>query len=112
MAKVAEKKPLTKTQIVETLVKVTGLTKKDVNAVVDGLSELIITELGKKGAGSFVLPGVLKVYKQHVKAKPAQKNVKNPLTGEVGDRPAKPACDRAKIKALKALKDTVNPPAK
>jgi len=103
----ADKKPLTKTQIVAELAETTELSKKDVASVVDALADLIKKNLGKKGAGSFTLPGVLKVYKQHVKAKPAQKNVKNPLTGELYDRAAKPAHDRVKIKALKSLKEVV-----
>ena len=103
----ADKKPLTKTQIIAELAETTKLSKKDVASVVDSLADLVKKSLGKKGAGSFTLPGVLKVYKQHVKAKPAQKNVKNPLTGEHYDRPAKPAHDRVKIKALKSLKEVV-----
>ena len=102
-----DKKPLTKTQIIAEIAEAHELPKKDVAVVVDALSELIKKSLGKKGAGSFTLPGVLKVYKQHVKAKPAQKNVKNSLTGVVYDRPAKPAHDRVKIKALKSLKEVV-----
>jgi nucleoid DNA-binding protein len=103
----ADKKPLTKTQIIAELAETTQLPKKDVVAVVEALSELIKASLGKKGAGSFTLPGILKVYKQRVKAKPAQKDVKNSLTGETYDRPAKPAHDRVKVKPLKALKETV-----
>jgi len=103
----ADKKPLTKTQIITELAETTGLSKKDVATVVDTLADLIKKSLGKKGAGSFTLPGVLKVYKQHVKEKPAQKNVKNPLTGELYDRPKKPAHDRVKIKPLKSLKEVV-----
>ncbi|MDR0520908.1 MAG: HU family DNA-binding protein [Planctomycetaceae bacterium] len=104
----SEKKPLTKTQIIAELAESTQLSKKDVALVVDTLSELIKKSLGKKGAGMFTLPGVLKVYKQHVKAKPAQKGVPNPLKpGTFIDRPAKPAHDRVKIKALKSLKEVV-----
>ena len=104
----ADKKPLTKTQIIAELAETTELSKKDVTSVVDALSELIRKSLGKKGAGTFTLPGILKVYKQHVKAKPAQKNVPNPLKpGTFSDRPAKPAHDRVKIKALKSLKEVV-----
>ena len=104
----ADKKPLTKTQIIAEIAEKTELPKKDVISVMDSLSELIKKSLAKKGAGSFILPGVLKVYKQHVKAKPAQKNVANPLRpGTFSDRPAKPAHDRVKIKALKGLKEVV-----
>lgn len=104
----AEKKALTKTQIIAELAETTQLAKKDVILVIDTLSDLIKKSLGKKGAGSFTLPGVLKVYKQHVKAKPAQKGIPNPLKpGTFVDRPAKPAHERVKIKALKSLKEVV-----
>lgn len=104
----AEKKPLTKTQIITEIAETTELSKKDVALVVDTLADLIKKSLGKKGAGTFTFPGILKVYKQHVKAKPAQKHVANPLKpGTFTDRPAKPAHDRVKIKALKALKEVV-----
>jgi len=104
----ADKKPLTKTQIIAEIAEANQLSKKDVATVVDALSDLIKKSLGKKGAGTFTLPGILKVYKQHVKAKPAQKNVPNPLKpGTFVDRPAKPAHDRVKVKALKALKEVV-----
>ena len=39
------------------------------------------------------------------KAQPAKKNVKNPLTGELYDRPAKKAHQKIRVRALKALKD-------
>jgi nucleoid DNA-binding protein len=108
MAKAADaKKPLTKTEIIASIADSTSITKKDVAAVVEALSELIRHSIGRKGAGEFTLPGVLKVYKQHVKAKPAQKGVKNPLTGQISDRPAKPAHDRVKVKPLKSLKDSI-----
>ncbi|GHT21262.1 DNA-binding protein [Planctomycetales bacterium] len=108
MAKATEaKKALTKKEIIDSIAEKTGVTKADTTAVIDTLGELIKTSVSKKGAGEFSLPGILKVSKQHVKAKPAQKNVKNPLTGIVSDRPAKPAHDRVKIKPLKALKDSI-----
>lgn len=111
MAKAAKKtdaKPLTKTQIIAEISEQTQLAKKDVTAVLDVLSEEIKKSLGKKGAGSFTLPGLLKVEKKYVKAQPAKKNVPNPLKpGTFSDRPAKPAHYRVKIKALKGLKEMV-----
>ncbi|MGL6226691.1 MAG: HU family DNA-binding protein [Thermoguttaceae bacterium] len=103
-----EKKPLTKTQMVAEIATVTELTKKQVNDVLEALSEEIKKSMGKKGAGSFTLPGLLKIEKKHVKAQPAKKNVPNPLRpGEFINREAKPAHYRVKIKALKGLKETV-----
>jgi nucleoid DNA-binding protein len=112
MAKATEKtetkaKAFTKTQIVAEIAEKTELSKKDVNTVVDALADVIKKSLGKKGPGSFVLPGLIKIEKKRVKATPAKKGVKNPFTGEVRDVPAKPAHDKVKVRALKGLKEMV-----
>ena len=102
------KKSMTKTQIVAEIAETTKLSKKDVVAVIDQLGEEIKKSLGKKGPGVFTLPGLLKIEKKRVKAQPEKKNVANPLRpGEFINRPAKPAHDRVKVKALKALKEVV-----
>lgn len=67
-------------------------------------------ELGPDGPGVFILPDLMKITRQRVEAKPARKNVKNPFTGELVDRPAKPAYNKAKFKALKLLKDMIDVP--
>jgi nucleoid DNA-binding protein len=102
------KKPLTKNQIIANIAETTELAKKDVTAVFDALTDEIKKSLGKKGAGSFVLPGLLKIDKKQVKAQPAKKNVPNPLRpGEFINRPAKPAHLKVRVRALKALKELV-----
>lgn len=104
--KSAEKKPLTKTQIVAELAEATKLSKKDVSSVIDELGELIKKSLGSKGAGSFTLPGLVKIGKKRVEAKPARKNVPDPFNpGQFRDYPAKKAHDKVTVRALKALKD-------
>jgi nucleoid DNA-binding protein len=106
MAK-AEKKPLTKTQIIAELSEKSGLTKKEVASVLEGMTELINTSLSKSGAGSFTLPGLVKIEKKRKPRVPAKKGWMNPFTKQLEDRPAKPACDVVKVRALKALKDMV-----
>ena len=54
-------KPKTKGEIFAKLAETTGLTKKQISSVFDGLSEVIKVELGKKGPGLFVIPGLLKL---------------------------------------------------
>ena len=98
-------KPLTKTQIIANIAGATGLDKKQVAAVLDELGNQIAGSLAKKGPGSFTLPGLLKIEKKLVPAQKARKGVKNPFTGEIRDVPAKPAHNKIKIKALKALKE-------
>ena len=107
MAKAETTKPLTKSEIIANIVTATDLSKKDVAAVIDALAEEIKKSFGKKGAKAFVLPGLIKIDLKQVKAKPAQKGVKNSLTGKIYDRPAKPAHKKIRVRALKALKELV-----
>ena len=76
--------------VYSTLAETTGLGKKEVAAVFSALGALIAKELGKKGPGQFVVPGLLKlkvVRKPATKARPG----KNPFTGEPMTIQAKPA---------------------
>ena len=106
MAKAAKKTP-SKTEILQDIATATDLTKKQVSAVLDALTEEVRKHLGPRGAGAFALPGLLKIEKKKVPARPAQKDVKNPFTGQLQDRPAKPAYNKVKIRALRALKEMV-----
>jgi nucleoid DNA-binding protein len=83
-----------------------GLSKKEVAAVLDALSAEIKKSL--KGPGVVQIPGLVKIIKQKVPARPAQKNVPNPFKpGEFMDRPAKPASVKIKVRPLKNLKEMV-----
>ncbi len=104
MAKKAVKAP-TKTQIIATIAERTELSKKEVTAVFEALSDEIRKSLGRNGAGVFTIPGLVKISKKKVPAKPAEKNVLNRFTGEYYDRPAKPASTKVTVRALKGLKD-------
>lgn len=106
MAKVVKKAP-TKTEILQNIANATDLTKKQVGAVLEALTEEVRKSLSSRGAGAFTLPGLLKIEKKKVPARPAQKNVRNPFTGELQDRPAKPAYNKVKVRALRSLKDMV-----
>ncbi len=99
-------KPATKADIYNSLSEKTGLSKKDIASVFTGLSDLIAKELGKKGPGLFVIPGLLKlkvVRKPATKAKPGI----NPFTKEPMTIKAKPARNVVKAVPLKSLKDLV-----
>ena len=80
---------------------------KDVAAVFDALSAEVKRSIGSRGPGAFTIPGLMKITKKKVAARPAPKNVRNPFTGEMQDRPAKPAYTKVTIRALKALKEMV-----
>lgn len=99
------KKPKSKTEVLNALADSTGLSRKDIANVFSQLSELIGKEIGKKGPGSFSLPGLLKI---QVVRKPATKATSraNPFKpGEMMVVKAKPARNVVKIRPLKSLKD-------
>jgi nucleoid DNA-binding protein len=106
MAKAAKKAP-TKTEILQNIATATDLTKKQVAAVLDAVTEEVRKNLGSRGGGVFTLPGLLKIERKKVAARPAQKGVRNPFTGELQDRPAKPAYNKVKVRALRNLKEMV-----
>ena len=111
--KAAAKKPAaiteryTKSQIVTQLSEETSLSKKDVNAVLDGLSDIIERHIKKKGVGEFVLPGMFKIRTVKKPARKARKGV-NPFTGQETTFAARPASISVKMMALKKLKDMAN----
>ena len=107
MAKKSGSKPLTKTEILRNISESTGLAKKDVVLVLDHLTNEIQKSLKGSGIGVFSIPGLVKIERRKVPARPAQKGVKNPFTGELQDRPAKPACVKVRVRALKNLKAMV-----
>jgi nucleoid DNA-binding protein len=107
MAKKTGAKPMTKTEIMRAISEATGMAKKDVVAVIEALHNEIEKALKKGGVGVFSIPGLVKVEKKIVPARPAQKNVKNPFTGELQDRPAKPESVKVRVRALKNLKAMV-----
>jgi len=104
MAKAAAKKPLTKSQVVAAVAETSGLSKKEVAAVIDALSGEIKKALGPKGPGIFSFAGLVKIEKKKKPATPAKKGVRNPFTGEIRDVPAKPATWKIRVRALKTLK--------
>lgn len=107
MAKAPAKKSPTKTEILTNIANATDLSKKQVAEVFDALAAEIKKNLGSRGPGVFTIPGLVKVEKKKVPAKPAQKGVLNRFTGQLYDRPAKPASTKVKVRALKNLKDMV-----
>jgi nucleoid DNA-binding protein len=99
-------KAATRAEIYTTLAEKTGLSKKEIGNVFNAMSDLIAKELGKKGPGLFIVPGLLKlkvVHKEATKAKPGI----NPFTKEPMMIKAKPARRVVKALPLKALKDLV-----
>ena len=102
------REPLTKSAMVRTIAENTTIKKSDVSAVLEELVLLIERHVGpKNAAGTFAIPGILKIVRVYKPAKKARKGV-NPFTGEEVMFKAKPAHHVVKIRALKKLKDIVS----
>jgi nucleoid DNA-binding protein len=99
-------KPMTKSEIVSGIADTTGLTKKDVNAVLEAMAAQIKKSLGRNGSGAYTVPGLMKLIVQRKPATEARKGI-NPFTREETIFKAKPARNVVKIRPLKNLKDMV-----
>lgn len=106
MAKTVANKQ-TKSQILSSIADDTGLSKKEVTAVLDSLAGLAHAHLRKGGSGEFTVPALgIKLRRVIKPAREARKGT-NPFTGEEIMIKAKPASTSVKATALKALKDAV-----
>ena len=99
-------KRMTKAQVIAEISEFSELDKKSVARVFDKMQELIKKQLGARGPGEFVIPGLLKL--KAVK-KPATKDREgiNPFTKEKTIFKGKPASKKVRATALKALKDLI-----
>jgi nucleoid DNA-binding protein len=102
MAKSA--KPATKSEILSGIAQATELSRKQVASVLEALTCQIKAAVGKKGAGVFALPGLLKIMVIQKPATPKRKGI-NPFTKQEQVFAAKPARKVIKVRPLKALKD-------
>ena len=100
----AVKTVLNKTALVAHVAGVAGVEPKVAKAVLAALDETILSSISKKGAGEFVMPGLLKIGVQKVPAKKARKGI-DPFTKQERMFAAKPASVKIKVRALKKLKD-------
>lgn len=98
------KETLTKSGLIAHIAEVSDVPAKDVRAVLAALESAMHGSISKKGAGSFTLPGVLKITATKVPAKPKRKGI-NPFTKEEVWFAAKPATTKLKVRPLKKLKD-------
>ena len=95
----------TKSDILASISKDTGLSKKQVSAVFDSLNTVIKKSL--KSNGIFTLPGLAKMKVVKKPATKAREGV-NPFTGEKMTFKAKPASKKVRVMPLKNLKGMVN----
>lgn len=97
-------KPPTKGEILRTTAEETGLSRKQVSAVLDSLSEQIKKNVGKKGPGTFTVPGLLRINVINKPATKARMGI-NPFTRQETMFKAKPARRVIKVRPLKSLKE-------
>ena len=98
---------MTKTELLEALASGSELSKKQVGQVIEVLGAVIGSQLGKKGSGIFILPGLLKITRV---TKPARKAGMKPnpfKPGEMMEVKARPAHNVVKVRPLKKLKEMV-----
>lgn len=95
---------MSKTELIEAIASQSGLEKKQVNAVLDALNNVIYQEL--KAQREVTIPGLLKLASVTKPAVPEREGI-NPFTKEPTVFKAKPARKVIKPRPLKALKDAV-----
>lgn len=100
----AVKEVMTKGALMAHLAEASGVATKDVKAVMAALESAVLGAVSKKGAGAFMLPGLMKVSALKVPAKPKRKGI-NPFTKQETVFAAKPATVKIKVRPLKKLKD-------
>jgi nucleoid DNA-binding protein len=100
----AAKDRMSKTEMIDALASESGLEKKQVNAVLDALSNLAYREL--KADREVTIPGLVKLTTVRKEAVPEREGI-NPFTKEPTIFKAKPARTVVKPRPLKALKDAV-----
>jgi nucleoid DNA-binding protein len=101
-AKAAGKAP-SKGEIINAAAQSAGLSRKQVSAVLESLSEQIRSAIGKKGPGTFTVPGLMRINVINKPAVKARKGI-NPFTKQEQMFKAKPARRVVKVRPLKALK--------
>src|SRR5512143_1777790 len=99
-------KRLSKTQLVEVMAKQSGLTKKQATSALAALNATVAQQLGKRGPGEVIIPGLLRLAVREKPATPAHEGI-NPFTKEPMMYKAKPARKVIKVRPLKGLKDGI-----
>jgi nucleoid DNA-binding protein len=95
-----------KSEVLNNIATTTGLSRKEVSAVLEALCGDINKAIGKKGAGVYQIPGLCKIVRKQNPARPAREGT-DPRTGEKVMFKPKPASTTVKVRALKSLKDMV-----
>src|SRR5581483_7967044 len=98
------KKTMTKSQFVARLADKSGITKKQADNVLNEVLEVVKEQVGPKGPGKFVIPGLCRITVTHKPAQPGGETKVNRLTGQSYVTKPKPAFNRVNVRPVKALK--------
>lgn len=93
--------------VIDHLMADTGLSRKEVRSVLDGLKDIIHGHIKPRGAGEFTFPGLMKI-KRYVKPATKERPGRNPFTGESIIIKAKPKSKGVRVRPLAGLKKMVD----
>lgn len=99
-------KSMSKSEFVAALAEKTGLSKKQAAETLEAINALVAHQLGTKGPGEVILPGLLKLSVVTKPATPEHEGI-NPFTKAPTVFKAKPARKVVKVRPLKSLKDAI-----
>jgi nucleoid DNA-binding protein len=98
-------KPLTKNQLIAEIADKQGISKSTVKGVLSDLAEMARKQL-VSDAATFTIPGIVKLWAVKKPAQPARPGI-NPFTRQQITVAAKPASNKVKSSAVKALRAAV-----
>ena len=103
----APKKAMTKSAFVAHLATKAEITKKQVDAVLDEIIEVIKGQVSPKGACKFIFPNLCRVSVTRRDAVKGGEKKLNRLTGAEYITKPKPAYNQVKLRPVKSLKDAL-----
>ncbi len=102
-AKAVSNKPPTRNEVYRDIAAKTGLPRKNVVAVCDALTDVMVKSVKKHGTFNHL--GILKLTLVKKPAIAGGKLVRNPFTGEMVKQKPRPASRSVRVRPLKAIKD-------
>lgn len=97
---------MSKSEVINAIAEKSGVHKKEVNAVIDALNQVVADQLGAKGPGEVIIPGMLRLNVAIKPATPEREGI-NPFTKQPTVFKAKPERRVVKARVLKGLKDAI-----
>ena len=97
----------TKSQILSDIAEQTGVSKKEVTAVLESLGDLAQRHLKRAGSGEFNIPSMGVKLRRVIKPARAAQPGTNPFTGEKIMLKARPETVSVRATPLKAIKDAI-----